>query len=85
MSKYCDLATKKANSWIALVVVGGSILLFVLILAMIGLAFGVPDVAIFLLTLHYTGTLYFLVIAGVILIVMALMKKTYKRNICSLD
>lgn len=85
MSKYCDLATKKANSWIPLVVVGGGILVFVIVMAMIGLAFGVGDVAIFLLTIHYNGTLYLIVIAGVILIVMALMKYKNKKDICNLD
>lgn len=85
MSKYCDLATKKANSWIPLVTIGGGVLLFVVVLAMIGLAFGVTDVEIFLLTLHYTGSLYFIVIAGVILIVMALMKRQTMKDVCSLD
>lgn len=85
MSKYCDLATKKSNSWIPLVVVGGSLLLFIMVLAIIGLAFGVMEVAIFLLTIHYNGTLYIIVIAGVVMIVMALMKKETKRSICNLD
>jgi len=85
MSKYCDLASRKANSWIPLVVVGGGILVFVITITMIGLAFGVGDVAVFLLTIHYNGTLYFIVIAGVILIVMGLMKLQTKKNICNLD
>ena len=81
-SQACELATKKAHSWIALVTIGSSILMTVIILAMIGLAFGVPEVADFLLTIHYNGTLYFIVIAGVILIVMALMKRATKNTFC---
>ena len=82
ISQACEIATEKSKNWIALVTIGGSVLLMVIVLAAIGLAFGVPEVAAFLLTLHETGMLYLIVIGGVILIVMALMERNVKKTFC---
>jgi hypothetical protein len=85
ISQACEIATKKSQNWIALLAVGGAILVTILILAMIGLAFGVPEVAAILLTVHESGAIYLAVIAGIVLIVVALMKRHTKDTFCGLD
>jgi len=82
ITQACELATEKSKNWIALITIGGSILAGVIILAMIGLAFEVPEVAAFLDILHSTSTLYFIVTGGVILIVMGMYQRNVKQTFC---
>jgi len=82
ISQACELATEKSKNWIALLTIGGSILVMVIVLAAMGLAFAIPEVTDFLMTLHESGMLYLIVIGGVILVVMALMERNTKASFC---
>lgn len=82
ISQACELATEKSKNWIALLTIGGSILVMVIVLAALGLSFEIPEVTDFLMTLHESGMLYLIVIGGVILVVMALMERNTKSSFC---
>ncbi len=82
MSMACEIATNKAKNWVALLTVGGCLLASLAILAMIGLGFGVYEVADFLILLNENGTLHFWLIAGVILVVLPLVQREYKKKLC---
>lgn len=84
ITQACELATEKSRSWIALVTIGGAILLSIIVLALVGLAFGVSDVTWFLLTLHNTSVLYLMVVAGVIMITMGLYQRNVKHAFCGI-
>lgn len=82
ITQACEIATEKSKNWIALITIGGSILAGVIILTMIGIAFGVVEVAAFIDILHSTSTLYFIVVGGVILIVMGMYQRNVKQTFC---
>jgi hypothetical protein len=81
----CAIATEKSKYWIALVVIGGAVLLGVIVLALMAFAFGLGDVLTFFLILHNTGSLYFMIVGAVVLLVLGLHQLRIKQVFCGIN
>jgi hypothetical protein len=78
----CMIASKRAKAGTGLIITGTVISIVVLLIFVLGVILLIPFFAILFLALYASGVIIALLVSGLTLVIIGVMLKAIKRNVC---